>query len=85
MSHVATHCGGVGEPSDPPTIPITIHNHTRMNLAVAMFKWPHETDGHWEKRKRKLDRLVHQMYELAEMTEDDEYYYHPPSYVHQET
>ena len=66
------------------TIPITIHDHERMNLAVAMKRWPNESAKHWAKRQRVLEDLVHKMYELAEKNESDEYYYHEPSYVHPE-
>jgi hypothetical protein len=82
MSHVATHCGSVGEPDDPPEIPITIHNHTRMNLAIALKRWPGETDKHWERRQAKLDALKHKLYDLARMP-GDRVYYHDPSYVHE--
>lgn len=88
MTHVATHCGGVGEiqsPPELPEIPVTIHNHTRMNLAVAMFRWPGETDKHFAKRDEKLKKLIHKMYALAQFSPDDPIQYHPPSYTHPET
>jgi hypothetical protein len=84
MTHVATHCGSVGLPDDPPEIPITIHNHTRLNLAIALKRWPDESDSHWSKRQAKLDKLKHKIYALAQMTSADEIHYHPPSYVHDE-
>ena len=82
MSHVATHCGGVGE--ELGQIPIVIHDHTRLNYAVALKRWPGETDKHWAKREAKLDKLKHKVYALAKMTPADETYYHAPSYVHPE-
>ena len=84
MTHVATHCGSVGEHDSPPSIPITIHNHTRLNLAIALKRWPNEGDSHWAKRQAKLDKLKHKIYKLAQMTSEDEIYYHEPSYVHPE-
>lgn len=87
MTHVATHCGGVGEiqsPPELPEIPVVIKNHTRMNLAVALFRWPGESDAHFEKRDGKLKNLIHKMYSLAQMSGDDPVHYHPPSYVHPE-
>jgi hypothetical protein len=84
MTHVATHCGSVGEPDSPPEIPITIHNHTRLNLAIALKRWPGESDNHWAKRQAKLDKLKHKIYKLAQMTSEDQVYYHEPSYVHEE-
>lgn len=86
MSHVDTHCGGVGEleTDEPAEIDITIHNHTRLNYAVALKRWPNETEQHWAKRKAKLDKLKHKIYKLAQMNSDDAIYYHEPSYVHPE-
>lgn len=84
---MASHCGGVGaiaSPPELPEIPITIHNHTRMNLAVALFQWPGETDAHFEQRDAKLKKLIHKMYALAQMSPDDPIQYHQPSYVHPE-
>lgn len=83
MSHVATHCGSVGQPDDPPEIPITIHNYTRLNYAVALKRWPGETDKSWERRQAKLTKLRHKIYALAQMTPDDPVVYHTPSYVHE--
>ncbi len=84
MTHVATHCGSVGEPDDPAEIPITIHNSTRLNLAIALKRWPDEDDASWVKRQEKLDHLIEKMYELAKMTSADQVHYHAPSYVHPE-
>jgi hypothetical protein len=83
MTHVATHCGSVGEPDEPSMIPITIHNHTRLNLAIALKRWPDESDNHWERRQAKLDKLKHKIYKLASLP-GDQIYYHEPSYVHEE-
>lgn len=84
MTHVATHCGSVGTPDNPPEIPITIHNFTRLNLAIALKRWPGETDKHWLRRQAKLDQLKHKIYDLARMSSDDPIVYHQPSYVHEE-
>jgi hypothetical protein len=87
MTHVASHCGGVGDiqsPPELPEIPVVIKNHTRLNLAVALFKWPGESDDSFTKRDQKLRHLIEKMYELAKMTKDDPVFYHPPSYVHPE-
>lgn len=86
MPHVETHCGGVGElmTTEPPEIQVTIKNHTRLNYAVALKRWPGETDRHWEKRKAKLGKLQRKIYSLAQMTSADTIYYHQPSYVHPE-
>ncbi len=86
MTHVATHCGSVGTPEteEPAEIQITIHNYTRLNYAVALKRWPGETDRHWEKRQEKLSKLRHKIYELAQMTPADPIVYHQPSYVHPE-
>lgn len=85
MTHVATHCGGVGEleTNEPAEIQITIHNHTRLNYAVAMKRWPDESNKSWEKRQEKLVKLRNKIYELACM-DGDEWYYHEPSYEHPE-
>ena len=86
MSHVATHCGGVGEleTHEPAEIQVTIHNHTMLNYAVALKRWPDETDRHWARRKLKLEKLKHKVYELASQDKDCPWYYHEPSYVHDE-
>jgi hypothetical protein len=88
MPHTDTHCGGVGEQEnsehEPPEIQVTIKNHTRLNYAVALKRWPGETDNHWQKRKEKLSKLKHKIYALAQMTPEDQIYYHAPSYVHPE-
>lgn len=85
MAHVITHCGGVGEleQHEPAEIQVTIKNHTRLNYAVAMKRWPNETDIHWERRKDKLSKLQHRIYALASLP-GDHFYYHQPSYVHPE-
>lgn len=85
MSHVATHCGGVGdlETDEPSEIQITIHNHTRLNYAVALKRWPDESEKSWQKRQAKLERLKHKVYDLACMN-GDEWHTHEPSYVHPE-
>ncbi len=85
MPHTDTHCGGVGEleTNEPSEIQVTIHNHTRLNYAVALKRWPDETDNHWNKRKDKLAKLQHKIYALAAMP-GDQFYYHAPSYVHPE-
>lgn len=82
MTHVATHCGGVGD--ELGTIPVTIHDHKRLNYAVALKRWPDESDKSWEKRQARLQKLKEQVYKLARMTSEDEFYYHEPSYVHPE-
>lgn len=88
MTHVATHCGGVGElensEHEPSEIQITIKNHTRLNYAVAMKRWPGESDKSWNKRLDKLAKLRHKIYELAQMAPADQIVYHQPSYVHPE-
>lgn len=88
MTHVASHCGGVGElessEHEPPEIQVTIKNHTRLNYAVALKRWPGETDSHWQKRQDRLTKLRHRIYRLAQMSPDDQVYYHQPSYVHPE-
>ena len=88
MTHVASHCGGVGEqensPTEPTEITVTIKNHTRLNYAVALKRWPGESDAHWQKRQDKLTKLRHKIYALAQMTPEDHVYYHAPSYVHPE-
>ena len=86
MTHVATHCGGVGEPetNEPAEIQITIHNHTMLNYAVAMKRWPGESDASWHKRQAKLDKLRVKVYELASQNIDCPWYTHEPSYVHPE-
>lgn len=84
MSHVDTHCGSVGQPDDPPQIPITIHNSTRLNLAIALKRWPDESDHSWDKRQKKLKDLIHNIYKLAQQTSADQIIYHAPSYVHPE-
>jgi preprotein translocase subunit SecA len=71
-------------PDEPPEIQVTIKNHTRLNYAVALKRWPDETDRHWEKRLEKMAKLRHKIYALAQMTPDDQIYYHQPSYVHPE-
>mgnify|MGYP003588692982 CR=1 FL=1 len=84
MPHTSTHCGSVGEPDVPPEIPITIHNSTRLNLAIALKKWPDESEKSWGDRKAKLDQIIHKIYKLAQMTSADPITYHEPSYVHPE-
>lgn len=86
MAHVITHCGGVGELEhhEPAEIQVTIKNHTRLNYAVALKRWPDETDKSWERRQAKLTKLRHKIYALAQMTAEDRIYYHQPSYVHPE-
>lgn len=81
---MATHCGSVGFPDEQPTIPITIHNHRRLNLAIALKRWPDESDKSWERRQEKLKALIHKIYDLAQMTSEDQIAYHEPSYVHPE-
>lgn len=81
---MATHCGSTGTPDEPPEIPITIHNSTRLNLAVALKKWPNESATSWTKRQAKLKKLIHQIYKLAQKTPADPITYHEPSYVHPE-
>ena len=86
MPHTSTHCGGGGEIEqlpEPPEFQATIHNHTRLNYAVGMKRWPNEPDQHWAKRKAKLEKLKLKTYKLAAMP-GDEYYSHEPSYVHPE-
>jgi hypothetical protein len=74
----------VGFPDEPSEIPITIHNHRRLNLAIALKRWPDESDKRWERRQEKLKKLIHKIYELAQMTSEDKIYYHEPSYTHPE-
>lgn len=83
--HVETHCCGVGEPRDPPTIPVTIHNCEFLNLAVALWRWPDETDAHFKKRDKELQHLIEKMGKLATPPGvHAEMYTFEPSYVHPE-
>lgn len=85
MSHVDTHCGGVGEleTDEPAEIQVTVKNHTRLNFAAALKRWPNEPEVSWTKRQEKFAKLRHKMYELAAMP-GDQFYYHQPSYIHPE-
>lgn len=88
MTHVATHCCGVGETAAPPElpeIPVTIHNCTYLNLAVALKRWAGETEEHFSKRDEKLVNLIEKMAELATPPgEEVDMYDFPPSYTHPE-
>jgi len=88
MTHVATHCCGVGDVADPPElpeIPVTIHNRKLLNLAVALKRWPNETDDHFMKRDEKLMKLIEKMAELATPPgQPVDMYTYAPSYVHPE-
>ena len=82
MTHVATHCGGVGE--ERGEIPVTIHDHEMLNYAVALKRWPGESNRSWILRQHKLNALKIKVYKLASIDADCEWYYHEPSYVHPE-
>ena len=88
MTHVASHCCGVGEVADPPElpeIPVTIHNRKYLNLAVALKRWAGETDEHFGHRDLKLVKLIEKMAELATPPgEPVDMYNYDPSYVHPE-
>jgi hypothetical protein len=79
---VATHCGSVGMPLGE--IPITIHDSEKLNLAIALKRWPDESERSWNKRQDKLKDLIHKIYKLAQQTSADQIHYHEPSYVHPE-
>lgn len=83
MTHVATHCCGVGEQLGE--IPVTIHDCQYANVAIAIKRWPNESDEHFAKRDEKLNKLIEKIANLATppFTEVEMYNF-PPSYVHPE-
>ena len=88
MTHVATHCCGVGDsppPNEPAEIPVTIHNCTYANVAIALKRWPNESEAHFKKRDEKLVKLINKVAELATpQGEIVDMYEFQPSYVHPE-
>lgn len=80
MAHVWYHCGTVGELQGE--IPIVIKDGATLNFAAAL-KRRDETDAEWERKGKKLKKMVDKFY--AEFAHPgDPVAYHPPSYVHPE-
>lgn len=88
MTHVASHCCGVGDVAPPPElpeIPVVIHNRKYLNLAVALKRWAGEDDEHFHKRDIKIVHLMGEMAKIATPPGVEvELYTYEPSYIHPE-
>ena len=84
MAHVQSHCGTISKKGKKlGKIPITIHDGTRLNLALAVKRQKGQTDAEWEKDKQDLLAFKYAIYKRFK-GKGDEVRAHKPSFVHPE-